>query len=267
MKRFINNFIIVIATVLVFSSVGPTFANAKVVEEQNIISSSKEIIDNSNINPKLGLKDKEAIKYLENIKVNIIEDNENFRIVETTENEQTIVTTLNKNTNIITSQVKGDDTSEIEVDLNELAKLEESYKESTSGGVSTLASTLKQDTFSNYEYTITFSSPEKWQLRRPNPDNILKWYYKDVTKTTKNSTNLSNFKKSVDDLNYYELMFIGSASGVAILTIVSFIVASISGGAGFAGLLVAAGVTGAAYNYAMQMNRAANNAHYYYFQV
>ncbi|MEB7452681.1 geobacillin-26 family protein [Lysinibacillus sphaericus] len=82
-----------------------------------------------------------------------------------------MVATFDKNSNILTTQIKGDDSSKLVIDLNELAALEESMKEQTSGDISTFASSMKQNIFTNYEYTIEFTSSESWQLHRPNPDN------------------------------------------------------------------------------------------------
>lgn len=82
-----------------------------------------------------------------------------------------MVATFDKNSNILTTQIQGDDSSKLVIDLNELAALEESMKEQTSGDISAFASSMKQNIFTNYEYTIEFTSPESWQLHRPNPDN------------------------------------------------------------------------------------------------
>ncbi|MFU8645778.1 geobacillin-26 family protein [Lysinibacillus sp. RSDA_15] len=87
------------------------------------------------------------------------------------ENGKPMVATFDKNSNILTTQIKGDDSSKLVIDLNELAALEESMKEQTSGDISTFASSMKQNIFTNYEYTIEFTSSESWQLHRPNPDN------------------------------------------------------------------------------------------------
>ncbi|MFJ7731218.1 geobacillin-26 family protein [Lysinibacillus sp. NPDC097231] len=267
MKKIIRSLVFVITTVLIFSNIAPVLANAKEMERNNFLSTTKQIIDNSDFNSELGMVDKEAIEYLDSLQINVIEDNENFRIVESIENGKPMVATFDKNSNILTTQIKGDDSSKLVIDLNELAALEESMKEPTSGDISAFASSMKQDTFTNYEYTIEFTSPESWQLRRPNPDNPINWLYKDVKKTTSNATNLGNFKNAVNDLNDYEWKYIGAASGAGILAIAALIVGAINGGAGIAVGLAAAGVTGAAYNYAISMNRAANDAHYYYFQV
>lgn len=139
MKKIIRSLVLVITAVLVFSNFAPILANAKEMEKNNFLATSKQIIDNSDFNSELGMVDKEAIEYLDSLQINVIEDNENFRIVESIENGKPMVATFDKNSNVLTTQIKG-----------ELAALEESMKEQTSGDISAFASSLKQDTFTNY---------------------------------------------------------------------------------------------------------------------
>ncbi|GAM16654.1 geobacillin-26 family protein [Mesobacillus selenatarsenatis] len=254
--QYFKGLVAAIVTALLIALIGPSAISANTLEPNDVATAL-------NLDP---VSDKETLEYLENVDMRVIQDNKNVRIVESTENGKTTIAVLNKKKNTLTFQVKGDKSTKQEIDLNELAELEASL-DSSDDLFSIAASTLKEDTFSNYEYTITFTSPESWQLRRPNPDNVFKYYYKNVKKTSTNKDNLAAFKKAVDNLNYYEWMYLGSSGGVAIMTVVTLIVAAMSGGAGIAALLFTAGVTGAAYTYALKMSGAANNAHYYYFQV
>lgn len=81
MKKIIRSLVFVITAVLVFSNFAPNLANAKEMEKNNYLATSKQIIDNSDFNSELGMVDKEAIEYLDSLQINVIEDNENFRIV------------------------------------------------------------------------------------------------------------------------------------------------------------------------------------------
>lgn len=77
MKKIIRSLVFVITAVLVFSNLAPILANAKEMEKNNYLATSKQIIDNSDFNSELGMVDKEAIEYLDSLQINVIEDNEN----------------------------------------------------------------------------------------------------------------------------------------------------------------------------------------------
>lgn len=255
--KVIKSLVVSFIFTLIIASIGPSFANAATFKKENQSIAALEL-DSA--------KHSDTIEYLENVDFKIIQDNKNVRVIESTENGKTSIAILNKNKNVLTLQIKGDDSTKVEIDMNEIAETVNSF-DNSEDLATYAASTLEENTFTNYEYTITFSSPEKWQLRRPNPDNMLKYYYKDRTKTTTNSTKLTNFKKEVDNLNYYEWMFIGASSASMIVTVAAVIAAAITSGAGLAVALAALPISGAAYNYALKMGTAANNAHYWYFQV
>ncbi|NLP52076.1 geobacillin-26 family protein [Bacillus sp. RO1] len=253
-----------IAAVLVFSLIGPNASNA-MNSGSNIALSTQDFKSTVGLDP---IEDKETIDIIQGIETKIIKDNKNFRVVETIENGVVSIGTFDKKRNIITTEIKGDKSSKVEIDLNELEALASELNDTTAeGGFVTLASTLQENTFSNMEYTITYSSPQKWQLRRPQPGSLYKTYYKNVTRTSSNSKNLDNFKKEVDLLNDYEIKFIGAAVGSGIAWLAALVIASLSGGAGVAVGLAAAGVTGAAYNYAIAVERHAKNALHYYWSV
>lgn len=240
-KNYVTGVIVSLSAVLVFTSIGPSIASAS---NSNDLTSQSKLILSSDDYSTIDLdpeKDKELIEIIEDIEVNIIKDDEYERIVETVENGVTSIGIFNKTTNTLTTQIKGNEDSKTVIDLNELeAEAEEQAKEASleKDVVRAAANTLTENTYSNMEYTITYSSPEKWQLRRPVPNSLTNTYYKNVTKTSSNSTTLSNYKKQVDALNDYEFKFIG-----------------------------AAGVTGTAYNYGIAVERSAKNAKYYYFQL
>lgn len=151
----------------------------------------------------------------------------------------------------------------IVINLNEI-EMNAQQNDSTMGILATQA----EYTFSNYEYIIYLSSsPRIWELRRPQPDNFNSYYYKYVTETTYNQTNLNKFKTEVDNIYDLELTFIAQSIGVSItVALVVILTAVTMGGAANAGL-VALGLTGAALQTALDLERACKNAHYYYFLV
>lgn len=148
-----------------------------------------------------------AINASENYNLVVVEDNVNVRIVETSDENYAYRTTLNKIKNTIdhemisltTRSVKKADT----VELDGLIMLNDELT------VDTRAHQLQENTFINYEYTKTYGSTNRWQIRRPKL-NYLTWYYYDVEETSRNISYLNTFKRHVDDINYEEGAVIAS---------------------------------------------------------
>lgn len=197
------------------------------------------------------------------LSLTILVDNSTERVVESVQDGVKSIATFNKLTNVLTTKVEGQE--EIVLDLNSLAK--EQLKIESENEMNALAGKLEENTWTNFEYTINYGTPNKWQMRRPNGNSLTKILYYNVNETSKNKANLTGFKNSVNSLNDYERRFIGAVSGVGILTVASLVVGAINGAAGVGVGLVALGVAGAAYNYGISMERAAKNAYHYYWQV
>lgn len=269
-NTFFKSSLLSIAAVLVFSLIGPNTSNA--INSNASIPQSNLFISTEDFESTLGLdpiEDKETIEMLQGIETTVLVDNKNKRVVQTIENGVVSIGVFDKKKNILTTEIKGDKSSKVVIDLNEIEALAASLglDDTEEGSFGTLASTLTENTFSNMEYTITYSSPQKWQLRRPQPGTLNSTYYKNVTRTSTNSKNLDNFKKEVDLLNDYEFKFIGAAVTTGVAWLATLVIASLSGGAGVAVGLAAAGVTGAAYNYGIAVERHAKNALHYYWSV
>ncbi len=134
-------------------------------------------------------------------------------------------------------------------------------------------SSKKQDTVSNYEYTKTYGSPNKWQLRRPKT-NIFTYYYFDTTETASNSSDLTRFYNAVEDVNTLEkkaVVYIGSAGLSAFLTYASIPATIASGGilspATVAAGLAAVGATTAATTTLVDLSHSCSDAYDAYFEV
>src|SRR5699024_11076541 len=133
-------------------------------------------------------------------------------------------------------------------------------------GINRAAATTKQNTFINYEYTITHSFPEKWQLRRPQDGSLAKYYYKNVTRTTKNKSDLINFQSRVESINALEWTFIGSSLTTVGLSWLTFILSVPTAGAGsLASGLAALGAYGATNTAMIKIHGHVNKARTYYF--
>lgn len=115
---------------------------------------------------------------------------------------------------------------------------------------------LYQHTFSDREYDVWFDSPNEWTVR--SGDNA-KY---NVTETTRNAANLESFRGYVEDVNEAEYLIIGAVGGTLAVTAIT---AFLTGGTA-AGIAAAGGGTAivAAFAY---LNKACNNADYYFRRI
>ncbi|SHL79737.1 hypothetical protein SAMN02745136_05717 [Anaerocolumna jejuensis DSM 15929] len=81
---------------------------------------------------------------------------------------------------------------------------------------SIMATTANQNTFSNYEYTKTYGSPNVWELRRPDGSLNGTYYFK-TNETSTNRNYLTAFYDAVESINSTEGKLIGSL-GLAVFT-------------------------------------------------
>lgn len=88
------------------------------------------------------------------------------------------------------------------------------------GAVSILrrAESINENTFINYEYTIYYSKPIKWNIRRPQA-NPINWYYYDTTETSVNRSDLYNLKNEVDKINDVEWKILAAIPTAILSTI------------------------------------------------
>lgn len=218
----------------------------------------------------------------------VITDNAVERVVLTTENGIVTKATFNKELNTLIIEEEGKD--EVALNIGELSeayiqtgaietKSKGLFEQPVSRGISIsppvvpgvevmATSTTSQNTFINYEYTITHSSPEKWQLRRPNGDSLVKYYYKDTTRTSSNASNLASFQSAVENINYLELRAIGGSLTTLGLAWLAFILSVPTAGSGtLTAGLAALGAYGATLDTLVKLHRQANLASTYYHRA
>ncbi|MDQ0227292.1 geobacillin-26 family protein [Metabacillus niabensis] len=178
-----------------------------------------------------------------------------------------ITATFDKETNILTIEEEGKE--KVVLDLGDISKdyvADETI--STSPKVRAAASTTKQNTFINFEYTITHGSKEKWQLRRPKENSLVNYYYKNVTRTSSNASNLKSFQSNVESINYYEFVAIRSSLTATELSWLAFILSVPTAGAGtLTAGLAALGAYGSTLNALIKLHTHANYARTYYHRV
>lgn len=210
------------------------------------------------------------------IKDPVVVENSKKRIAITKENGVVTKAVFDKTTNILTIKENGKEP--IIIDLNKTSEeyiANETIKTDVSNTQSNLISayslwtpTTKQDTFINYEYTITHSSPEKWQLRRPNGDSLYRYYYKNVTRTSSNGSDLLKFQGYVENIDYYEWKAIGGSLTTLGMSWLSFILSVPTAGAGTLTTgLAALGAYGATLDALVQVHKNANLARGVYFSL
>ncbi len=191
--------------------------------------------------------------------VKIIKDNEKYRITEDVIDDVKTIATYDKINNTLSLEwfeLNNKKNSEkLFLNLNDHVYATSAYSE--------------ENTFSNYEYKIVYGSPNNWELRRPQDNSALNLYYFTVNQTSALLPDLNNFKDAVDDINDLELRYLGASASVPLLTLFTIILAATGAGAGpsVSVALVAAGVTGAAFNYAIDLERRCDDAFHYYFNV
>lgn len=206
--------------------------------------------------------------------IQIVEDNESERVVEYTEEIGTTVAIYDKENNVLTIESPIDGLMVIDLNKNSEELLDQKSTDLsaslvTNPGVSILSSTgtVKQNTYSNYEYTITFNKnkSEAWQLRRPKNGSRFNYYYKNITRNSSNAKNLDAFQKQVELINGLELKVIGQITTATALAGISYLLAVPTAGAGTITTgLAALGITGSAANNLLKLKTAQNNAEIYY---
>lgn len=158
----------------------------------------------------------------------ILTDDANIRISQTSDDDFTYIATYNKNTRTI--QLTQKDNATGATVIGKVAPLK----------VQTRAS-LEEKTFTNYEYEITYGSPNTWELRRPG-DNILSLVYFRTNETSTNRSYLTTFRTAVDDINVQEGEIV-SALGMSALSVL--VAAAAGAGAIFTGGTLSATAWGA----------------------
>lgn len=128
------------------------------------------------------------------------------------------------------------------------------------------ATTTGENTFSNYEYTITHSSPEKWNITMPKGDSVIQKNAKTVTYKSSTKSNLNQFKQSVDKINSLELLILGGASSTVLLAGLALVLVLSMPTAG-SGTLAAAGVYGNVARQIIQLSNEMKNAKIYYMRA
>lgn len=142
--------------------------------------------------------DYSGTKEIEN--VNVI-DTSFARIAESHDETATYRTILNKEANTIQMIVFYNDGSVVYGSEIEIPSSSEAQSLSRAIMRSQSAS-LNENTFCNYEYTITYGTSNKWELRRP--DGSFGTYYFQTYETSLNESYLTKFRGYVDSINEIE---------------------------------------------------------------
>lgn len=200
--------------------------------------------------------------YVKEGNVNIVRDDGYERVAEGIENGYKFLATLNKVDNTI-ELVKKDihDNSVIssfKIDLNEQV-----HQNEFDNLVEMRAGSINQSTYSNYEYTKWYGSPNKWELRRPREGfGFNNTYYFRTKQTSSNESYLTNFYNAVEDINRLEKDYL---TFVSLETLTGTLGAIFSGGLGT--FLAAAGLGGEAMRIAWKIDSACRKAEDNYWEA
>lgn len=188
----------------------------------------------------------------------IIEETDAKRVVRSLENEVETVATFDKLDNTVTVIVNGKEPVTIQLEA----------ASSNQPVALARAATTGENTFSNYEYTITHSSPEKWNITMPKGDSVIQKNAKTVTYKSSAKSNLNQFKQSVDKINNLELLILGGASITVLLSGIALVLSLPSAGSGtLTTALAAAGVYGNVARQIIQLSTEMKNAKIYYMRA
>lgn len=188
----------------------------------------------------------------------IIEETDAKRVVSSLENEVETVATFDKLDNTVTVIVNGKEPVTIQLEA----------ASSNQPVALARAATTGENTFSNYEYTITHSSPEKWNITMPKGDSVIQKNAKTVTYKSSAKSNLNQFKQSVDKINNLELLILGGASITVLLSGIALVLSLPSAGSGtLTTALAAAGVYGNVARQIIQLSTEMKNAKIYYMRA
>jgi len=196
------------------------------------------------------------------VKVEIVKDNDDVRIVKTAES----TSVFNKKTKVLTVTDEGKepitiDLNDISTDINDNATIE-------TINLSSFNPTSGENTFSNYEYDIDQSkSPDKWELRRPDPDEFNSTYYFRVDEKSSTKNGLYKFRDAVKSLNSAEWKLIAYTGLGGALSIFAIAVTAVSGGLGLTAFVAAIPVLGFALDAAIDVYEACDDANYWYWDV
>ncbi|WP_047794946.1 geobacillin-26 family protein [Exiguobacterium sp. JLM-2] len=188
----------------------------------------------------------------------IIEETDAKRVVRSLENEVETVATFDKLDNTVTVVVNGKEPVTIQLEA----------ASSNQPVALARAATTGENTFSNYEYTITHSSPEKWNITMPKGDSVIQKNAKTVTYKSSTKSNLNQFKQSVDKINNLELLILGGASITVLLSGIALVLSLPTAGSGtLTTALAAAGVYGNVARQIIQLSTEMKNAKIYYMRA
>ena len=188
----------------------------------------------------------------------IIEETDAKRVVRSLENEVETVATFDKLDNTVTVVVNGKEPVTIQLEA----------ASSNQPVALARAATTGENTFSNYEYTITHSSPEKWNITMPKGDSVIQKNAKTVTYKSSTKLNLNQFKQSVDKINNLELLILGGASITVLLSGIALVLSLPTAGSGtLTTALAATGVYGNVARQIIQLSTEMKNAKIYYMRA
>lgn len=188
----------------------------------------------------------------------ILEDNLQQKVTSVTDGGITTKSTYDKVNEKLIVEVENE--KPIVIDMNEATKIaKEQYSQDSNTTTYARANTVKENTYSNYEYTITFGKKESWQVRIPKGNS------KTRTRTNSNKSTLNNFKTQVDIINDAELRMLGLLGSTAFFGVLAVILAMPTAGSGtLTSAMSAAGAYGGALSQGVTMQRAQKNAIIYY---
>lgn len=191
-----------------------------------------------------------------NVSIKIIEDNEKERIVESWDNKIKSTIVFNKETNDVSIT-----TTDLEGNLISQNTIQEMLKKSASDTDDSysLASLIDSNSDSTGDYRYYYYTNNIWVITIPGQS-------KNTFETSRNSSDLLNFRDSIDNLVYNQNMTAAAFAGSTAATIAALIVTP-EPWTTIVGILTAMGAGAAVIAYAYSAWDSARDARFYYNRV
>lgn len=186
----------------------------------------------------------------------VIRDNKKERVAVSVDLENKYISNFNKDSNSLTIQSYDKTTNKLvttqTIDLSETI-LEENNSEQETNLPSThaIGNSEYQKTLSNYEYSVKYGKPNKWNLRVPS-ERMSK------SENSSNSANIKLFRKKVESINTQEKKIAGAIVGTGLLMVLTIIATATPGALPSA--LAAAGVFGTAVFLCFELKEMQNDS-------
>lgn len=130
--------------------------------------------------------------------ITVLEDTSNKKVVQTCDENYIYITTFDKSNDTMQfTQI------DIVTNVSVIGKEVSGVDAISVTSYASARTSIKENTFTNYEYTKTYGNPNEWELRRPDGSLTGTHYFK-TYEVSNNASYIATFKSAVDTINTKE---------------------------------------------------------------